>query len=535
MHRRQSMATGPKSVALRVMPADVTVHAKPNETVSQALERAGFVVETPCGGNGTCGKCRIRVANAGLLPATPHAHLSAKEIRQGIRLACQLQCTCDLTVYITDGWRDIRRPAQLTRTASARSDLQPKGLAVDLGTTTVVATLVSLGTGDELATACSRNPQARFGHDVISRIQKGSSPQGLAELNRAIVAELDAIVRQLCDESHSDRHDIVDVVLGGNPTMLQLAAGIDPTPLGHAPFRVDLDGGTSFSAGTFGLALSPTARAYVPPIIHAFVGSDVSAGLLVAKGFFESSASALYVDLGTNGELVLRSPAGCLATSTAAGPAFEGGGLRCGMAAVAGAVQAVRVDNGDLSLLCVDDAPPRGLCGSGVLDLVAALLSLQVLDPTGRMVRSSAASHVPPRLRARLFELDGQPAIRIADEVVFTQEDVRQVQLAKGAIRTGIDLLLEAAGTRPRRLIIAGSFGTQLRLGSLTAVGMLPSELDRDVSFAGNASRAGCVRLLQDATLRRKLHARMRSVRYLSLVERPEYAERFVTNMEFVQ
>ena len=142
---------------------------------------------------------------------------------------------------------------------------------------------------------------------------------------------------------------------------------------------------------------------------------------------------------------------------------------------------------------------------------------------------------MPERVRSRLLELDGQSAIRLAEEVVFTQEDVRQVQLAKGAIRTGIELLLEAGGTRPGRVIIAGSFGTRLRLESLVALGMLPPALASDVSFAGNASRAGCVRLLQDSTLRRKLEARMQSVQYLSLVERPEYAERFVTNMEFYQ
>jgi len=543
--------TETESLRLTVLPAGIEVSARPAETVRQALERAGFEVLQPCGGDGLCGKCRVIAEGPNLPPPTAHRHLSEDQARQGWRLACQLPVTGNLTVRLTDDWRRVTpagsarsrpisdEPVQpqggLRRTESESTDaaVAAKGLAVDLGTTTLVATLVSLGTGDELATVSTPNPQVRFGQDVMSRIQRGSSPEGLAELNGVIAGALDSVVSELCRVARSDRQEITDVVLGGNPTMLQLAAGMDPNPLGQAPFVVDIQGGRDFAAQTFGLSLSPRARAYIPPITHAFVGSDISAGLLVAQGFFDGSDPVLFVDIGTNGEMVLRSRQTFLSASTAAGPAFEGGGLRCGMPAISGAVANVRLRGGDVVLGCVDEARPRGLCGSGVIDLVAVLLETGVVDATGRMVRPGAASDLSPSLQARLDEVSGQPAFRLAEDVVFTQEDVRQVQLAKGAVRTGIDLLLAETDVPPARLVLAGGFGTHLDRRSLAVIGMVPPELAQNAVLAGNTSRSGCVRLLQAPALRHELETRMQQVGYLSLIDCTDYMDRFVANMEF--
>ena len=543
----------PAALRLLVLPAGVEVAAHRDETVLQALERAGFELVQPCGGVGLCGKCRVIAEGPTPVPPTVHPHLSEEQTLLGWRLACQLRLTGDLAVRLTGDWHKVpRRRSGSPRTrpdrlgsvdavaAASRAAVTdpdgahaPKGLALDLGTTTLVATLVSLGSGVELATVTLPNPQARFGQDVMSRIERGSSPEGLAELNGAIASALDAAVSQLCRAARSDRRDITDVVVGGNPAMLELAAGVDPSPLGQAPFALGIEGGRDFASQTFGLSLDPRARAYVPPITNAFVGSDISAGLLAAEGFFDGSEPMLFVDIGTNGELVLRASQSLLATSTAAGPAFEGGGLRCGMPAVSGAVASVWVQAGDLVLGSVDGARPRGLCGSGVVDLVAALLELRVVEASGRMLRAGAAAGVPPAVRDRMGEVSGQPAIFVTEDVVFTQEDVRQVQLAKGAVRTGIDLLLaETVAVRPR-LILAGGFGSHLDRRSLATIGMVPPELAADAVVAGNTSRRGCVRLLQAPALRRELEHRMRGVRYLSLIERSDYLDRFAANMEF--
>jgi uncharacterized 2Fe-2S/4Fe-4S cluster protein (DUF4445 family) len=486
---------------------------------------------------------RVRVASATPVPYTPHRHISPAAAREGVRLACRLRPSADLTVWLTEDWlpsgaadataNQVVWDAGALAAEAGRPTADRKGLAVDLGTTTVVATLVALGTGDELVTVTGRNPQIRFGHDVIARIHKGSSPQGLSELRSCVWEALNRLVAELCSRARADQREISDVVVGGNPAMLQLAAGIDPTALGQSPFQVAICGGCTCSADTFGLALGPEARAYIPPIAHAFVGSDISAGLATIAGFFDGADSILFVDLGTNGELVLRSGAHVLATSTAAGPAFEGAGLHSGMPAAEGAIESVQVQRGDLVPHCIGTGPARGLCGSAAIDLTAALLELGVLDITGRMVRARAAPQLPASVLARLAEHNGQPAVRLADGVLFTQEDVRQIQLAKGAIRTAIDLLLERAGACPTRVVLAGGFGAQLRVESLRTIGMVPASLVAEFAFAGNTSRAGCVLLLQHRALREALEARMRSVEYVSLVERADYAERYISNLEF--
>lgn len=551
--------------SLLVAPSGRRISLAPGESVLSALRRAGVELESPCGGEGVCGKCRVRVEEPEVVSETPHRRLSPGEVREGWRLACLLVPEGDLTIRLpADALLDARilegerlsavRLAPAARLAwkggaawleyggeepaalpGWRLGDSPLGLAVDIGTTTLVVSLLDLTEGRELATASSLNPQAAFGHDVLSRIQKGSTREGLAALAAVVRDALNRLIVEACREAGAEQDQVVDAVLGANTTMLQLAAGIDPAPLGQVPFRVGIEGGRSYPVERFGLDLNPAARVYVPPVVHAFVGSDISAGLLACR-FFERDGPLLFVDIGTNGELALSAGGRWLVTSAAAGPAFEGMGISQGMRAAPGAVEAVHTDGEALDVRVIGDVPARGLCGSGLIDAVAALLRLGALEPSGRLRRPAQADRVAPGARECLAERDGKPAFRLADGVFLTQADVRQLQLAKGALRTAVDLLLAEAGVRPedlREVVLAGAFGYHLRPESLEAIGLLPPGLAERVTFAGNTSRLGAGLLLLDASSRVFLEKRMERTRHLALPESRAFQDAFVGNIGF--
>ncbi|MEW6489055.1 MAG: ASKHA domain-containing protein [Thermodesulfobacteriota bacterium] len=551
--------------SLWVAPSGPRIPLAPGESVLAALRRAGIELESPCGGEGVCGKCRVRVEEPQGVPETPHRRLLAGEVREGWRLACLLVPEGDLAIHLpADALLDARilegerlSASRLAPAARVRwkrgapwleyegaepvalpgwgSPTAPKGLAVDIGTTTLVVSLLDLAGGRELSTASALNPQTAFGHDVLSRIQKGSTQEGLGELAAAVRGVLNRLIGEACREAGADAGEVVDAVLGANTTMLQLAGGIDPAPLGRVPFRVGIAGGRSYPAARFGLDLNPAARVYVPPVAHAFVGSDISAGLLACR-FFEREGPLLFVDIGTNGELALSAGGRWLVTSAAAGPAFEGMGISQGMRAAPGAVEAVHTDGGTVDVRVVGGGPARGLCGSGLIDAVAALLRLGALEPSGRLRRPAEAGRVAPGARERLAERDGKPAFRLADGVFLTQADVRQLQLAKGALRTAVDLLLAEAGVRPeelREVVLAGAFGYHLRPESLEAIGLLPRGLADTVTFAGNTSRLGAGLLLLDSHLRGVLEALMEQTRHLALPESRAFQDAFVGNIGF--
>lgn len=557
---------------LYVDPLNLSLPFTPGESVLEILQRGGIAIESPCGGQGVCGQCAIRVQEPQSVPETPHENIADTDGARGLRLACRLKPDQDLRIHLLD---DFRTGAQMLQARSfvveggplpasrlspavhleytdqacwlqyaGRADWEklavweagftPKGLAIDLGTTTLVLSLLCLHSGEELATASGLNPQIAFGHDVMTRIHHGSSPEGLDALSGAIQEALNALIVEICAQSGSQPLEILDVVLGGNTTMLQLLAGIDPFPLGRDPFQVSIAGGTSYPAADFGLQINPGARVYLPPILHAFVGTDISAGLLLCEGFFDDGAKVLFLDVGTNGEMVLNIQGRRVATSTAAGPVFEGAVLSAGMRAGEGAVEAVSLADGDLRLSSIGKGPIKGICGSGLLDLVAVLGYVGVLEPSGRMLEPSEKEKVPEKLRKRLLTFSDIPAFELAPGVSFTQRDVRQVQLAKGAVRAGIDLLLQETGCPPERvdrIVIGGGFGHFLRPSSLEAIGLIPPNTSRKIVFAGNTSRNGCARLLVDTSARKVLEANMQSVEHLSIAELPAFMEVYLRSM----
>ncbi len=551
---------------LTILPFNKHVTLNTDESVLEALRRGGFEIEGPCNGQGICGKCRVRVEHPEMVSETPHRRISESDSREkGVRLACRLIPQTDITLHLPDDFSvdarilegehldgvDLKpaavvspnRPfkmqyagngkhAELTRW---RPEYSPKGLAIDIGTTTLVMTLFCLQTGKQLSTASSLNPQTRFGHDVVSRIQMGSTQKGLVELTEVVRKELNRLIAQICKSSNAAPDEILDVVIGGNTTMLELAAAINPEPLGHLPFTVDIKGGDTHAVSRFGLDMNPAGNIYIPPIVHAFVGSDITAGVL-ACDCLEKKKPSLFVDIGTNGEMGLNSGDRFIVASTAAGPAFEGMGVSCGIRAVPGAVESAYYNGETIDFKTIDGRPARGICGSGIIDTVAALLRAGVIDSSGRMKKPAQADEVDPLVTERLQLIDGNPVFQIVEDVYFTQADIRQIQLAKGAIRTGIDMLLAEAGVAPEELdevILAGAFGFHLRPESLTTLGLIPEQLSRKVRFAGNTSKTGCAMLLLNTSLRAYLEKKVLNMEHLPLAEKKSFQDLFVENLNF--
>lgn len=549
------------------------IELREGESIREALQRQGIYIESPCDGQGICGQCGVWIEDPPDIPETPHENISQKQAKQGLRLSCQVIPEQDMTIRLPfdftrdakrsrddqrilegelftrsrvvtaikvfeskDGfWLQYDRVSEPQKMENWSTNFTPKGLAIDLGTTTLVVTLISLKTGEELATSSRLNPQIQFGHDVMTRIQHGSTPKGLEDLANAVQKGLNQLLEEVCEDSNSDPNEILDICIGGNTTMLQLAASIDPAPLGKVPFKVDVEGGTSYPVQKFGLEANPIARVYIPPIMHAFIGTDISAGLLMSEDFFDDERSVLYIDVGTNGELGLNIKGRRVVTSTAAGPAFEGMGLSCGMRAAVGAIETVNTNGYELKISTIGHAPVKGVCGSGIFDLLASLLRLGIIDKTGR-IRNSLDKDLSPSVMSHLVNLDGQRAFRLGDDVYFTQKDIRQIQLAKGAIRAAIDILLEETESESSSLesiAIAGGFGFSLSPESLETIGLIPPQTKDKVTFTGNASRNGCVWLLTDLSYRRFLESRMTDMRHISIANRSRFMDHFVQSMEF--
>lgn len=418
-------------------------------------------------------------------------------------------------------------------------------VAVDVGTTTLAAMLVDLATGSERAVTARLNPQTAFGDDVLSRIQHArENPQGLHDLNGAIVNALNEMAGELAAQAGISREKIYEMTCSGNTTMQQLLLGLDPRWLGEVPFVAATAERVLVPATELGLRLHPRARVYVLPVIGGFVGGDTVAGIL-ASGLTDYPGPTVLVDIGTNGEIVLWADGKLSASSTAAGPAFEGARISQGMRAAGGAVEKVVAD-GRLRINVIGDLPPVGLCGSGLIDLAAELLRHQVLTPEGRLCPpDQAPDGLLPDLRGRLTRLDGKPAFLLAAAeesaqgrpVCVTQRDFRELQLATGAIRAGIRVLLERAGLRPADLeavLVAGGFGNFIRRSNAQRIGLLPSEINRHrIRYLGNTSLAGARLTAISRQARRLAEDLARRTEHVDLSTDPGFSQAFGESMVF--
>lgn len=408
------------------------------------------------------------------------------------------------------------------------------GLAVDLGTTKLAAYLVDLETGDTVGRAGVVNPQIGHGEDVMSRIAYANSePGGAQALRVAVVEAVGALARDLCAACELDSGAIVDCVVVGNTAMHHLFAGLPVRQLGAAPYVAAVSGPLELSAGELGLPVASGARVYMPPLIAGFVGADHVA-MLLASGAAERSATVLALDIGTNTEISLVCAGHLWSCSTASGPAFEGAHISDGMRAAPGAIERVHYADGRFAVQTIDDRPAVGVCGSGILDAVAESLRVGIVNARGGLDRAHPLV-VGANGQARCV-LVPAAASGVHREIAFTRSDVGEIQLAKGAIRTGTELLLAAAGIETAQLdevIVAGAFGTYLDPRSAARIGLLPQLPAERFRQVGNAAGAGAQQLLLSRERRRFAVELAARAEYLELTTHPEFAEHFVAAMGF--
>ena len=616
---------GEQTYEVKFEPSGRTVDVLADTALVEAAGRAGTVFDMPCGGAGTCGKCRVRIDGADAPVEAEEKAFSPEELAQGWRLACRRRVTRDLTVVVPessvfggrhqiltdhdtgavhdlepevrqvrvrmrpptleDDTPDLVRfeealrasgawdgdgvlrasPAALHRTVAALRaggydgwallrdgallDYHPGetrapsfALAYDLGTTTLAAALLDLSDGSEKAVVSRINPQTALGDDVISRISHAvQRPEGLRELRDAAAAAVGEMARELCRMAGVDPASVHTAAFSGNTTMEHLLCGIDPAPLSMVPFVPVFGRGLSVPAAELGLAIHPEARAHVLPVIGGFVGGDTVAGLL-ATALPERAGATLFVDVGTNGEIVLSHGGRLWAASTAAGPAFEGARISCGMRAAAGAIEKVVID-GRVRFGVIGGGAPAGLCGSGLIDLCGQLLKCGAIGCDGRFSEpENMPASVPPDVSAR-FRRDAEGGVEfvLSDDgtrrVSLTGRDVRELQLAAGAIRAGIAILLRQAGLeigQVEHVLVAGGFGSFIRRDNAQRIGLLPPELPHDrIVYIGNASLAGAkwVALSRRARARAEVVARL--ARHVELSNDPDFAMEFAMAMYF--
>ena len=419
-------------------------------------------------------------------------------------------------------------------------------LAFDLGTTTVVATLIDVGTGTPVAVASMLNKQQPFGADVISRISATMlDAAALPRLTGLAAQTLQELADDVCEQAGIEPAQVYEVALAGNATMTSIALGVDPEPLGVAPFILAAQSYPEMPAAELGLEVHPDARATVFPALGAYVGGDLVAGML-ATGMTRDRRLRLLIDVGTNCEVVLGSADGVVCTAAPAGPAFEAAQIACGMRAAEGAIEVVRLRDGAVELDVIGDAEPAGICGSGLVDAAAELVRVGLLDKSGRFVSQEEAARIEPELVSRLTaRADGTRIFvlhwasgegDVEGAVYLSQRDVRELQFAKAAIATGWRLLVEDLGiaeTEIQQVLLAGSFGSYLSPSSAIRIGLVPKLALPRIVAAGNVAGEGAKMALLSLQERHAAEAMLDEVRYIELSDRPDFNDRFVEQLAF--
>ncbi len=463
-------------------------------------------VEFPCGGTSLCGGCRVRVVE-GDIAVTPdmQAILTPQEIEVGWRLACQIHAQGRVTLEI-EQWESCILGDQTRVPSESREGF---GIAIDLGTTTLVGQLLDFATGEVLAVRTALNPQCVHGADVMSRVQFAlREPQVLTNSIRKGLAAL-------IDEAAADRA-VSEVLICGNTVMHHLFCGEDVEPLSHAPFETPSGGVREFTAEELGWRLGRACRVRFLPCLGSFVGSDILAGM-VALDWMSREALVALVDLGTNGEIVIGNRHGALCASTAAGPAFEAGRIGMGMRAAPGAISRVVPKDGEFACHVLGARAARGICGSGLVDAVAAGLQIGRVLRTGRLA-------------------NGTQALELIPPVSITQSDIRELQLAKGAIAAGVRILLERWGATLGELecvYLAGAFGNYINAASAHRIGLVELAPEK-IEPGGNTALRGTKILLLGPSHRSNLIERItRLTQHVSLASNPHFQEVFADCMGF--
>jgi uncharacterized 2Fe-2S/4Fe-4S cluster protein (DUF4445 family) len=588
--------------------------------LSKAAAAAGTPVESPCGGVGTCAKCRVVARGACDEPdATERARLSEDDLAAGFRLACRARVIGDATITIPESSRSmvqkilsagaLRHCALMSGASKVYCELRPPsldderaeferlagylasrgiklrpnlraarhlskvlreadyrvtavvhdeeliaaepgdttarcfGIAYDLGSTTIVGYLMDLTAGKDLAVSAVMNPQMVYGEDLVSRISFATTHERGAEvLQAAAVDALNRIAREVARLAGVKTDSIYKATVVGNTCMTHILLGIDVASLGQSPYVPSVCADVTLPARELGLEICPEAPVIVLPNVAGFVGSDL-VGVLLASQWEADSSTRLAVDIGTNGEMALLCRGKTYACSAAAGPAFEGAGISCGMRGAPGAIDSVRIGE-SVEITTIDNKPPIGICGSGLVDAIAQMLDAGIIDESGRMLTPAEIDTLPLSLRERLIQTDNGVEFILSPKtetgsgrpVSISGADVRRLQLAKGSIHAAIQTLIRTAGITDDELseiLLAGAFGNYIRVESAIRIGLIPDvSIDR-VRSVGNAAGAGARLALLCQQEMEQARTLARSAIHLELAVSPDYQMALMERMVF--
>ncbi|MFC1676704.1 ASKHA domain-containing protein [Planctomycetota bacterium] len=511
----------------------VSIHA--GATLLEAAGLVGIVLNTNCGERGTCEKCAVNLEPSG----------------QRV-LSCQYRIQSDLTVTVPETSRFFQQKI-LTEGVDTQLkghfDIHEKyhradqvyGLAIDIGTTTVVAKLIDMSDGSCLSTRAILNPQVRYGDDVISRITYADSDEKLAQLQQVLLGGINELIAGLCSDNAISSAQIYEICAVGNTTMNHLFLKLPVTQLGQAPYEAYCLDAKDTSVEQFPLEINPLGNVHTVENIAGFVGSDTIAAALAVE-IDSAEKMTLIIDIGTNGEIVLGSKDKLYAASCAAGPAFEGARISQGSRAVSGAIEAVVINDEDIDLDVIDSVTARSICGSGLIDAVAVLLELGVIDSTGRFVEPEKVKEfLSPKILSRIITYDSQPTFILADngddgQVMLTQKDIREVQLAKAAIRTGIKLMQKKLGVEDdgvERILLAGAFGNYIRRESALRIGLTPRVPPECIHFVGNAASSGAQIILLSSQTRDMARKLSRKIEYVEIAHEKDFTSVYADSMMF--
>jgi len=621
-------------IKITFLPDEKNIKVNEGTTILEALEEVGININTPCGGKGVCGKCKVLIKK-GITAATPieEVILSKEEIKKGFREACQTKLFKDTVIEIPPEIRldfkrvfssnlkgdinriknnfsletnlkkvflDLKKPSlddQRSDWGRIKDELSSKkienvsnlkvsleilkkipvlireanfkitvilhnneiinvekgdttknsyGIAFDIGTTTVAGYLVDLNTGEELSAVAKANPQIIYGDDVISRIgfaQKQKENLGI--LQRKIVNILNEIIKESAKKAGVNTNNIYKITIAGNTCMHHLLLGLNPSYIAPSPYIPVIKENLNLKAKDIPkLILEPMANVYILPNISAFVGADIVAGILAIR-MYENEKIFLFIDLGTNGEIVLGSKRKMWTCSTAAGPAFEGARISSGMRAAEGAIDKVKMDNKSITYRVIKDGKVRGICGSGLIDLIAELVKLGLIDKSGKLIdREECDPNLSKEIKKRIINGQKGNKFLIAEgketengnPVYLTQRDIREVQLAKAAILAGIKILLKEVNIPQeniQKVLLAGAFGNFIDKKSAIRIGLIPHLPLEKIESVGNAAGRGAEITLLSEKTRGICEKISKDIKYIELSSRADFQEEFVEAMFF--
>lgn len=506
----------------------------------KVLLDAGIFIDNPCNGTGVCGKCKIKILGKEVssMSETEQNLLKQEEIEAGIRLSCMTEIYGDAEIRILKKERKHKVLTEGYLPVFTKDSKSGYGIAVDIGTTTVVTALIDLESGEELASASMINPQKRYGLDVLTRItyEYEHPDTGAKELKEAIVNSLNAMIGEVCLEAGIPRQDIREIDAAANCTMMHMLLGTDARPIGRSPYKPVFTESRTLPAVSIGIQAAEDTVLYCLPQVSAYIGADITAGAYVCR-LHRETGNVLFIDIGTNGEIVLAAGGKLWCCSCAAGPALEGMNISSGMRACEGAVEDVKITEDGIQLTTIGNQPPAGLCGSGILAVVRELLITGIVKKTGAFIKKDKLPEEDyryPMIRIngskREFILQKEP------ELLVTQGDVRQVQLAKGAILSGFRALLEKAGISMNdldKVMIAGQFGSHLKADSLVGIGILPEAVKDKLVYVGNSSKTGAYMTLMSESIKREMEELAIHMEYMELAETENYERIFSESMIF--